>query len=123
MTTPERPKVRVGGARLDEESLNSLGFVTYEEIVNIFTELLRDIDENVWPMGTPGSRHHLIQRIDSVKYQLVNRARHNIREWVEKNPTTKAATRQERDDQAAEKNRLTFQERVRRSREMGVAGG
>lgn len=104
--------------------INELGFVTREDVVNTHNEWVIDLDQAVWPEGERWpSRAAVLEWAESYKYRLLKRARHNLDQHLERNPVLKEKLRQERDEEAAEKNKTSYQERTRLGRQWSQGGG
>lgn len=62
--------------------VGSDGWVSVQEIRNIDTEMMRELDKVVWPKGGTPSREHVMKFLESWKYRLAQRARMNREEFM-----------------------------------------
>ncbi len=58
-----------------EYGQQELGWVSIQDIKNVFTEQLRSFDVQVWPAGTTGSRPYVQKFVDSLQHELYRRAK------------------------------------------------
>ena len=87
----------------------SLGFVPLQEITNVWTDRMRQLDVELWPKNgrTPG-REEMIEFMATLKLELFRRARTNYVEYCRRVPDpalarAKTAPKEEPADGAHEK--------------------
>lgn len=95
---------------------DDLGFVPIEEIQNVFTIALTELEDEVMPEGTGIEKRHVLEFFDGLKYKLVNRSKYNLQEYLQQNPIVKAEVRKEKADEQSKKNRETWENRVANNR-------
>lgn len=98
--------------------IEEMGFVSFEDINNSYVEFMDDLDKAVWPVNERWpSRAAVLEWGESWKQRLLKRARHNLAQHLERNPGLKAKLREERDAEAADKNKKTWEERSKLGRQ------
>jgi hypothetical protein len=52
-----------------------LGWISIQDVKNVFHEQLRNFDVQVWPAGTTGQRTYVQKFVDSLQHELYRRAK------------------------------------------------
>lgn len=81
-----KPK-SASSARDNAELDGSLGYVSCHEIRNLWTERIRALDTEIWPLNgrTPG-RHELMEFFATTGIALMQRAQANYEQFCRRNP-------------------------------------
>ncbi len=107
--------------------LETLGFVPIEEIQNVFTTKLTELEERILPsVGLTDSRPdrtYLLTWFDELKIALMTRARTNLKTYLTQNPAVKAADREARAAEAVAKNKEAWDARTKLGRQYAREGG
>jgi hypothetical protein len=70
----------------------TVGYVSVQDIANVFSEQLRKLDLEIAPAGgrIPG-RMELLTFVETIKFHLFARAENNLKDFLKRNPLTPGA--------------------------------
>lgn len=98
-----------------------MGFVTMDEIQNVFTTKLTELEQTVFTSCPSVERRsdqvYLMSFFDGIRQILMSRARGNLEHYLKTSPSVKAEERKTRADEAQDKNRQGYEDRVRLGRQ------
>lgn len=100
---------------------DQLGFVTLDEIQNVFTDRLAKVEQELF-RGVPSlerrsDQAYIMTWLDNIRQELMKRARSGAQDYLTKNPKLKQQERQEKAQEAADKSRQSYEDRVRLGRQ------
>ncbi len=103
-------------------AIDQLGFVTVDEVQNVFSYEVGKIEEDIAKNGFPLDHKIVMEWMDSIRLRLVQRARFNMDDYVKKNPEVRRQKREDKDANDAQslKAQETWQERVKVARQEAV---
>lgn len=99
----------------------SLGFITLDDIQNVFAVEMNKMDEDIANNGYPQDPKILMDYIDELRLKMLMRARLNLQEYLHMNPEVKKKAREEKAQE--EVKRVTSQgwkDRVNKAREEAI---
>lgn len=62
----------------------ALGWVSVQEIRNVFSVALRKLDVEIWPDRTTGNRDQILKHFETVQYELYKRCKRSFSDFVAK---------------------------------------
>jgi hypothetical protein len=99
---------------------DSMGFVTVDEITNVFTEAMRELEAKIFPSCPSVERRsdqaYLMTFFDDIRLKLQSRARENLQSYLENAPQVKQAAREEKAAGQKDKSRLAYEDRIKTGR-------
>ncbi len=109
------------------DKYDQLGFVSVEEIQNVFTTMKTELVQKILPFcPTIEARSDIgivVEFFDAIRATLMMRARDNVQDYIRKNPAVKQAEREKQADDSATHTRQTFEDRIRRGRAVALGQG
>ena len=99
----------------------SLGFITLDDIQNVFAVEMNKMDEDIANNGYPQDPKILMDYIDELRLKLLMRAKDNLTDYLLGNPEVKKKAREQRDE--LEVKRSTSQgwkDRVSKNRDEAI---
>jgi hypothetical protein len=94
-----------------------LGFVALDEIANAFTFELERIERDYRHNGIPTDFKAIIEDIDCIRSQLLKRARHNFKQYVQNHPEIKQELRDKRKADEEKRDTRDWRDRVESNRQ------
>lgn len=95
---------------------DQLGFVSLDEIQNVFTTKLDEIEKKIFPSCPSTERRSdqvfIMTALDGIRQELMKRAKSNLEHYLENNPQVKQEKRQTRAEEAETRNREAHDKRV-----------
>lgn len=109
------------GVRHVSTPYDDLGFVTLDEIQNVFVEGLRNLEEKILP-NVPAiearmDRAYITTAVDEMRLKLMQRARHNVQDYLTRHPVVRNEDRERREKESADKNKTNWENRVKLGRQ------
>jgi hypothetical protein len=102
------------------DKYEQLGFVTLDDIMNVFTTKKTELVEKIIPwcptIEARGDTQYVLDLFDSIRGELMRRARDNVRDYISKSPVMKQEDRERQAKESEDRNRMNYEERIRRSR-------
>lgn len=109
------------------DKYEQLGFVTIDEIQNVFTEQKTKLMQKILPycptIEARGDIQYVLDEFDATRALIVKRARDNVKEYLRNNPHVKQAERQEQAEKSAATTRQTYEDRIRIGRAVALGRG
>lgn len=68
--------------------INNWGFLPVNEVMNIFSESLKNIEEDYKRQGVPDLKL-ILEHIDNIRLQLIKRSKFNIESYLKNNPESR----------------------------------
>jgi hypothetical protein len=103
---------------------DSIGFVPIEEIQNVFTKAMQDIENRLRQLlptiEARGELAHVIDVIDDIRGRLMKRARDNLVAYIRQNPTVIQNHRQKLNEESQEHNHKVHQQRMALGKTIGM---
>ncbi len=102
--------------------LDQLGFVSVDEIQNVFSFELSKIDNELSRDGMPLDYKIVVEWIDSIRLTLMQRARTNVEDYLRKNPAIRKEKREVKAQEMAEgkSSHDSWQDKVKANREEAI---
>lgn len=88
------------------------GFISLDEIENVWTTFLRDLDEVVMPVDGPLQRDAIMEHCQNLKYELGKRSKRSIEEWMAKGPVHVEPARKAAPANSMQSDYLRHQDRL-----------
>lgn len=101
-------------------AIDQLGFVPIDEIQNIFSSEMAEIERELRKNGCPTNPRLIVEWIDAIRLTLMSRARDNLTRYVQNNPEIKKEARDERAAREQQEARQTWEQRVMKSRQKNM---
>lgn len=102
--------------------IDELGFVPIDQIQNVFSDKLTEIEQDLERQGVPSDPRLIIEWIDDVRQSLMQRARSNVAEYVRKNPVVKVKERvAEKEEKEKAEKRKDWKESAIANRRAAIA--
>lgn len=101
-------------------AIDQLGFVSLDEIQNVFTYELAEIEQDLLRQGVPANHRVIVEWIDGIKLKLMSRAKDNLQKYLTTNPEVKKEMRDERAAKEAAETRIAWDQRVARNRQRAM---
>lgn len=102
------------------DRFSQMGFVSLDEIQNVFTQKLSDVEQQLFrdcpTLERRADQAYIMTWLDGVRQELMKRAKGNLTHYLENNPKVKQAERASREQEAAAKNKNAYDDRVRLGR-------
>lgn len=106
---------------------DDLGFVSLDEVQNVFVEGLRELEDkvlaNVPAIEGRMDRAYIVTHVDEMRLKLMQRARHNLTDYLTKHPIVRSEEREKREKESQERNRTTWEARVKLGRTQAAKDG
>ncbi len=91
------------------------GYVSVQEMQNVFTERLRQLDAEIWPRGERmPSRDEMLEFFSTMKIELFQRAGRNYAEYCKRNPEPRKPTAPQAQQASDELSRSEYENRKSR---------
>lgn len=101
--------------------MEQLGFVPVEEIQDIFTTHLSQIEDDIRRNGVPLDGKIIFEWIDELRGKLYKRAKWNIDTYLRQNPQQKIKEHQEREKAPKASYKESWEEKVKAQRQQAIA--
>ena len=103
---------------------DSMGFVSLEDLTNVFTMKQDEMSSKIFPhlvhVEARCERAMIQDFFDTIRLELQKRAKGNLDAYLRLNPAVKKEERQAKADEAADKNKAAYESRIKMGR--SIAG-
>lgn len=100
---------------------DQLGFVTVDDIRNVFIVELEKLEKNYRLINpTPPDYKTILEDIDDIRRALLARARLNMKRYVESHPSEKKKAHEAKKVEEAQKDTRDWQDRVKANRQEAI---
>jgi len=104
------------------QAIDQLGFVSIEELQNIFCTEITKIEADLMQNGSPHDHKIIIEWLDSIRLRCFQRARFNVEQYIKRNPEVRKQNRElkEAEDKESSAAKETWQEKIKVARQEAV---
>ncbi len=102
--------------------MNDLGFVPIEQIQDVFSFEMSEIEDDIKRNGIPADYKIIFDWIDGIRGKLMSRAKNNMDEYLRKNPIVVNKKRELREADNAQSKSMAenWQEKVKNTRRAAI---
>lgn len=97
--------------------IDEIGFVTLDDVRNIFTIELDRMESYLRHNGVPGRYQEILESMYEIRDKLIDLAKGNLKVYLQKNPDVKKEIRDKRMAETKKDEKIDWKDKVKENRE------